>query len=204
MDFSTQRHGQPTNGIRIHTSWIAVGKDKLAILPLELIGGNNGLEEQRHQATIIPFRAVTNHDPIGEGNMCLELAAAVKFSIPAAWEHELQANTIRTVLIQVRLLRHEMTRQRGLWPVLCVIQAVEAQRPLLPKILRVIDPGSQRIWVRIWKRRVAIPIGSRNHLEPMRECLDLLRFTVRSHASVQEVVAVTVSLSSKTQPSSLK
>ena len=95
----------------MHTGWIAIGKDKLAILPLELIGGDNSFEEQRHQAAIIPLRAVSYHDPIGVGNMCLVLAAAVKFTIQKAWEHELQANAIRTVLIQIRLLRHEVTRQ---------------------------------------------------------------------------------------------
>lgn len=185
------------NGTKgVHTGWIAIGKDKLAILPLELIGGNNGLEEQRHQAAIIPFRAVSHHDPVGEGNMRLVLAATVEFSIPTAWEHDFQANAIRTILIQVRLLRHEMPRQRGLRLVLRVIQAVEAQGPLLPKILRFAGPGPQWIGVGIRKRRVTVSICPRNHLEPMRECLDLLPFAVRSQAGVQEVVAAAVSLGS--------
>lgn len=187
----------------MHTGWIAVGKDKPAILPLEQVGGDNGLEEQRHQAAIIPFRAVSNHDPIGKGNMRLVLAATIELPVPAAWKHDLQANAIWTVLIQVRLVRHVMARQRGLWPVLCVIQAVEAQPSLLPMILRFIGPGSQRIRVRSLKRGFAPPIGSRNHLEPVGECLDLLRFPVGSHAGVQEVVTAAVSLFSDMWPGPL-
>lgn len=128
------------------TGRVAVGEDKFAVPALEQVGGDNGFEEQRHQAAIVASRAVPRHHLVRVGHVRIVVFPTVHLSVPAAREHELQPEAVGAVLIEERLVRHEMPHQRPFrWKVRAVVQTSESQRPLLKQGLGFAGPGSQRV-----------------------------------------------------------
>lgn len=118
-------------------------------------------------------------------------AIEVTLTLPARGEHELHADAIGAVLIQVGLVREEMAIQ-GAFGVLLVVEAVEADGALLKVRLlglaqaRPVGLGGIGLaWVA--NRVFAAHGGSRNHAKVCREGRDVV--------SVEEIVSVGRSVS---------
>jgi hypothetical protein len=111
-------------------------------------------------------------------------------TVPAAGEHELKANTIQAVGIQIGLVWEEVTVQRALRSNTgCIVETVETESSLTKEVLSFIDAGPIRLWdVGNWVREVSLVRVTRNHLKASREGSDIGNRSIAS-IWVQKVVS---------------
>lgn len=111
---------------------------------------------------------------------CVVLRVEI-LAIPARGEHQLKANSIGTVLIQISLVRQEVTFERGLgWFV--VVQAIEPNGLLAQSFLGTLSTSPLGLGrIGNGPGEVALEGITCQHAEVLREGSDVL--------SVQKVVA---------------
>lgn len=154
------------------TGWIAVRKDELTILSLELVRIPDRFIEKCRKTNGEAFRAGAGIAKRRVGNVTLLIVvdAVEVFTIPAAWEHELEANTFGTLLVQEALVWHEVSVEGSFWCSV-VIETIESKGPLTKEgLLEVftrpvgfLDIGNRVAEVSL------IGIAS-EHLESFRKC----------------------------------
>jgi hypothetical protein len=91
-------------------------------------------------------------------------------AIPAAWEHQLQTDTINAVGIKISLVWHEVAI-KGTLRSLSIVEAIETHRSLLKEGLGVVwGVVPERLFdVRDWVAEVAVVGIASNHVEVCRE-----------------------------------
>lgn len=90
------------------TGGIAVGEDELTVLTAEGGGVPDGLVEERNETAVVAFGTVARYDLIREGDVVF-VVVRVQFSVPARGKHQLEADALGTVGIEVRLVGEEVT-----------------------------------------------------------------------------------------------
>lgn len=170
----------------MHTVRVTIRHDKASRLVLECGHVPNGLVEQTRQAHGEIGRAVTVHDQVRVSHVAHVVFRVKADAIPARREHELEANSIGAVRINVVLGWQEVAVQRALCS-LGVVQAVETKCALGQVGLGDLVQGAPERLVRVGllvvasADRIVAAIGvTGDHLEALGESLDVL--------AVQEVV----------------
>lgn len=114
---------------------IAVGNDELALAVPERVRVPDRLVEQRHEPRLEAFRAHAIHDFARIGHVGLVVVGIHVLAVPARREHQLEADSVRAVLIQVRLVRQGMAIE-GRFRISVVVETVEPDGLLLQRELR--------------------------------------------------------------------
>lgn len=162
------------------TSSIPVGQDELPVLAVERIGIPDGLVQHRHDPFIETSRAIARHPQVRISHVA-HVILAIGLPVPAAREHKLETEAVRTVGIKVGLVREKVTEQRRLG-LFTVIQAIETKRLLSESVLRHVVPLPLRLgWIGDWESKVTPFRVTGDHLKTGWEGLNIL--------SEQEVIA---------------
>lgn len=139
------------------------------------VGVPDGLEEERGELDRESFRAISSHDLVWESNVVAVVGRVEILTVPAAWEHELQAESIGTLRVQERLLWKEVA-VKGSFRRSVVVEAVETNGVLSQSRLgREIGTSPAGLW-RIRNRvvgEVAKGLVARDHLEAVGESGDV-------------------------------
>lgn len=172
---------------------ITVGEDEFAGNASELVGRPDGFIHETRKLYIEPLGAVTINDEIGVSDVRLVVGRAGILAVPARREHDLEADAISAVGIEIRLLGKIMAVEstlRGLG----VVEAVKANSALLEIVLGSLTEGSPEGLLGVGAeetqatdRVVAAGSVSGNHAEVVGEGLDAL--VGIGGIRVQEVVA---------------
>ena len=100
----------------------------MSLSPVERQSIPDGLVHERDHTLIEPLGTVARVDLIRVGEMA-HVIITIWLPVPAAGEHDLQPNPIRTVGIEIGLVWQEMSEQSRLG-IFLVVEAVEAHRLL--------------------------------------------------------------------------
>ena len=131
------------------TSSVAVGKDKSTASIGESGSVPDDLIHKTGQSNRVILGAGTSHDKIGEGDVVLVVVTVDGITtLPARREHDLQANTILTVRIEIGLVGHVVAVKSTLGG-LVVVEAVEAKRTLFQIALRSLTQSLPRRLLRV-------------------------------------------------------
>jgi len=168
---------------------VAIGEDKHAIAAFKSVGGNNGLEEDTRELDWVRIGTVAVHDKVRVGNVRLVVRALGILAVPARREHELEAEAILAVSVEILLVGHKVAVKSALG-LLVVVETVEAQGALLELVLGDLAQGSPVglcgiVHARVASGELAAVVVTGNHLEVGRESLDLLavKEIIGKHAS---------------------
>jgi hypothetical protein len=121
----------------------------------------------------------------GVSDVLLLVLNVEALAIPAAWEHQLQTDTINTIGIKISLVWHEVAI-KGTLRSLSIVEAIETHCSLLKESLgivrglvpeRLLDVGD-------WVAEVAVVGIASNHVEVCRES----RQASAASVGVQKVV----------------
>jgi len=153
------------------TGRVTSREDKLSVNASKGIGVPDGLEEERRKFDRKSFGAISSHDLVWESNVVAVVRRVEILSVPAAWKHELQAETIGTLRVQERLFREEVAVERSFRGGV-VVETVETDGVLSQSRLgREVGTSPVGLW-RIRNRvigEVAKSFVSGDHLEAVRE-----------------------------------
>jgi hypothetical protein len=123
----------------------------------KFIGIPNCLVKQRGETLSESRRAIASHDLARICDMATLVRTGFILSVPATGEHELKADTIKTVSIKVGLVGHKVTIQRD-FRGLSVVEAVETESCLTEKGLSIVGCNIPvRFWD-IWDRIGKVPL----------------------------------------------
>lgn len=169
-----------------NTSCVAISNDKLAATVRQGCGVPNDLVHQTREAVGVVIGTSSSHDQVRKCDMALVIIAVnVVASFPARGKHDLEAQAILTVGIEIVLVRHVVAVESALG-VLVVVQTVEAKRALSQCVLVGLAEGFPFRLARVRLARVACRVGSpgivsRQHSEIGRKSGDVV--------AVEKVVA---------------
>ena len=96
------------DGGELLTGWVAVGEDELTFLTDKGGGVPNGFVEERYETAVVAFGAVAGQDLIWESDVVF-VVGRVQLSVPARGKHELEADALGTVGVEVGLVGEEVT-----------------------------------------------------------------------------------------------
>lgn len=159
---------------------VTVGEDELARLALECLGSPDGLVHETRNLGLEALGAVAVHDKVGVSHVGPVVLRVEVLAIPARREHDLGANTIGAVGIEVVLVGHVVAVQCALGSN-AVVEAVEADGALSQVGLRSLSKLGPHGLLRVDILDVATGDGivttrvvSGNHAESGRKSLDAL------------------------------
>ena len=108
---------------------VAVGNDKFARAVLERGRVPDRLVKETWQPHGKAAGAIALHHQVGVSDMVPVIRRVHVDAVPARRKHELKANPVRAIGVQVALVRQEMTEQRRLG-IFGVVETVETSSPL--------------------------------------------------------------------------
>lgn len=79
------------------TSRVTSRQNELSVDASKGVGVPDGLVEERRKFDRESFRARSSHNLVRESNVVAVVGRVEVLSVPAAWEHELQANSVGTL-----------------------------------------------------------------------------------------------------------
>lgn len=142
---------------------VGIGEHEPAFLALESISVPDGFKEKRDNAGLIALGACSIHNQRWVGDMRPVVLRVTFLSVPARWEHDLEANTIGAVRVKVRLVGQVVAAERRL-RILVVVQTVESESLLAEGLLGGLFAGPFRFrGVRNRPREVAQVGVTGNH-----------------------------------------
>lgn len=161
------------------TSRVTIGHDKHAVAALESSRSPNNLVHKTGKADGVGLRTVAVHYKIRIGDMALVIIALGVLSIPALGEHDLEAETIFAVGIEIGLVGHEMSVESALGR-RSVVETVEAKGSLLKTVLTGLAQKAPMGLLRVRQAGVSRSISasrrlSSNHAEIRGVRFDVLR-----------------------------
>lgn len=168
---------------------ISIGKDEAAVAVLESSSIPDNFEEQAWQADGVGIGTGSSHDEVRESHVVSVVLTVGVFAIPARLEHELQSEAIRTVLVEIGLVRKVVAVQGSLRR-LAVVEAVESKGTLRQILLLCLTERSPLRLRRVrlaWVTYGISPsfVASGNHLESFGESSNVVAIqeVVRQHAT---------------------
>jgi hypothetical protein len=118
------------------TSRVTIRDDELTILTDKFISVPDSLIEERHETLWVLWGTIAGHNLRRISDVRF-MVGRIKRAIPAAWEHQLKADTVDTIGIQVSLIWQEVTVERS-FSLLCIVETIESKGGLLKKGLGIV------------------------------------------------------------------